>query len=180
MTIRTAADAVRAGIGYLSEDRKQFGVLLDQDVKANTAMAAMKDFHIGGFILDGKIKTVGTEYSQKLRVKTPTVTQLRGKLSGGNQQKVVIGKMLATNPKVLLLDEPSRGIDIGAKAEVFRLVAERARQGLAVIYSTSEVGECLSVAHRIIVMRRGKISAEFGPDASKEQIMAASGEAVIV
>ena len=88
--------------------------------------------------------------------------------------------MLATNPKVLLLDEPSRGIDIGAKAEVFRLVAERARQGLAVIYSTSEVGECLSVAHRIIVMRRGKISAEFGPDASKEQIMAASGEAVIV
>ena len=87
--------------------------------------------------------------------------------------------MLATNPKVLLLDEPSRGIDIGAKAEVFRLIAERAKHGLAVIYSTSEVGECLSVAHRIIVMARGRISAEFGPDVSKEQIMAASGEAVV-
>ena len=91
----------------------------------------------------------------------------------------MIGKMLATNPKVLLLDEPSRGIDIGAKAEVFRLIAERAKHGLAVIYSTSEVGECLSVAHRIVVMSRGRISAEFGPDVSKEQIMAASGEAVV-
>ena len=86
--------------------------------------------------------------------------------------------MLATHPKVLLLDEPSRGIDVGAKAEVFRLVAERARQGLAVIYSTSEVGECLGVAHRIVVMRRGRISAEFGAGASKERIMAASGEAM--
>ena len=99
-----------------------------------------------------------------------------GSLSGGNQQKVVIGKMLATNPSVVLLDEPSRGIDIGAKAEVFRLLAEGAKRGLAVIYSTSEVGECLSVAHRIIVMRKGKISAEFGPDVTKEKIMAASGE----
>ena len=99
-----------------------------------------------------------------------------GSLSGGNQQKVVIGKMLATNPSVVLLDEPSRGIDIGAKSEVFRLLAEGAKRGLAVIFSTSEVGECLSVAHRIIVMARGKISAEFGPDVTKEKIMAASGE----
>ena len=99
-----------------------------------------------------------------------------GSLSGGNQQKVVIGKMLATGPTVILLDEPSRGIDIGAKAEVFKLLAEGARRGLAVVYSTSEVGECLSVAHRIIVMARGKISAEFGPDVTKEKIMAASGE----
>ena len=99
-----------------------------------------------------------------------------GSLSGGNQQKVVIGKMLATNPSVVLLDEPSRGIDIGAKAEVFRLLAEGAKRGLAVVYSTSEVGECLSVAHRIIVMAKGKISAEFGPDVTKERIMAASGE----
>ncbi len=99
-----------------------------------------------------------------------------GSLSGGNQQKVVIGKMLATNPSVVILDEPSRGIDIGAKSEVFKLLAEGARRGLAVLYSTSEVGECLSVAHRIIVMSKGKISAEFGPDATKEEIMAASGE----
>ncbi|RVB97931.1 sugar ABC transporter ATP-binding protein, partial [Mesorhizobium sp. M7A.F.Ca.AU.001.01.1.1] len=102
-----------------------------------------------------------------------------GSLSGGNQQKVVIGKMLTTNPKVILLDEPSRGIDVGAKAEVFRLLSERAAQGLAVVFSTSEVNECLSIAHRIVVMRRGRISAEFGANATKEQIMAASGEAVV-
>ncbi|MEP3671383.1 MAG: ATP-binding cassette domain-containing protein, partial [Hyphomicrobiales bacterium] len=100
-------------------------------------------------------------------------------LSGGNQQKVVIGKMLATGPSVILLDEPSRGIDIGAKAEVFRLLSDRAKEGLAVIYTTSEVGECLSIAHRVIVMHRGKISAEFKGNVTKAEIMAASGEAVV-
>jgi len=92
---------------------------------------------------------------------------------------VVIGKVLATGPKVMLLDEPNRGIDIGAKAEVIRLLGERAAQGLAVVFSTSEVAECLSVAHRIIVMRRGRISAQFGSNVTKEEIMAASGEAVV-
>lgn len=87
--------------------------------------------------------------------------------------------MLATHPKVILLDEPSRGIDIGAKAEVFRLLAENARQGLAVIYSTSEVGECLSIAHRIVVMSKGRISAVFDSSVSKERIMAASGESLV-
>ena len=116
---------------------------------------------------------------RKVTVKTSGPDAAIGSLSGGNQQKVVIGKILATEPKVIMLDEPSRGIDIGAKAEVFRLLAERAREGLAVIYSTSEVGECLSIAHRIIVMHRGRISAEFDSTISKEKIMAASGEAVV-
>jgi erythritol transport system ATP-binding protein len=111
-----------------------------------------------------------------VHIKTEGGNAMIGSLSGGNQQKVVIGKMLATNPTVVLLDEPSRGIDIGAKSEVFKLLAEGARRGLAVVYSTSEVGECLSVAHRIVVMSRGKISAEFGPGVTKEKIMAASGE----
>ena len=113
-----------------------------------------------------------------MTVKTDSGEAPIGSLSGGNQQKVVIGKMLATHPNVLLLDEPSRGIDIGAKAEVFRLLAERAKQGLAVVYSTSEVAECLSIAHRIIVMNKGKIAAEFDANVSKEKIMAASGEAI--
>ena len=111
-----------------------------------------------------------------VHIKTDGGGAMIGSLSGGNQQKVVIGKMLATNPSVVLLDEPSRGIDIGAKSEVFKLLAEGAKRGFAVVYSTSEVGECLSVAHRIIVMSKGKISAEFGPDVTKEKIMAASGE----
>ncbi len=116
---------------------------------------------------------------RNVHIKTAGGHAAIGSLSGGNQQKVVIGKILATHPKVILLHEPSRGIDIGAKAEVFRLLAERATQGLAVIFSTSEVAECLSIAHRIVVMRRGKISAQFGSDVTKEQIMAASGEAVV-
>ena len=90
-----------------------------------------------------------------------------------------MARFWATHPRVILLDEPSRGIDIGAKAEVFRILAERASQGLAVVFSTSEVAECLSIAHRIVVMRRGKISAEFGSNVTKEKIMAASGEAVV-
>ena len=114
-----------------------------------------------------------------VHIKTDGGAAAIGSLSGGNQQKVVIGKMLTTEPRVILLDEPSRGIDIGAKAEVFRILAERARSGLAVVYSTSEVSECLSIAHRIVVMARGRISAEFGSDVTKEQIMAASGEAVV-
>ena len=115
-----------------------------------------------------------------VRIKTAGGGAAIGSLSGGNQQKVVIGKMLTTDPRVILLDEPSRGIDIGAKAEVFRLLCERAAQGLAVLFSTSEVAECLSIPHRVIVMRRGRISAEFGIGATKEEIMAASGEAVVI
>ena len=113
-----------------------------------------------------------------VKVKTDGPGAPIGSLSGGNQQKVVIGKMLATDPSVILLDEPSRGIDIGAKAEVFRILSEYARRGRAVLYSTSEVDECLSIAHRIIVMRRGRIAAEFAHDTTREAIMAASGESL--
>jgi len=116
---------------------------------------------------------------REVTVKTDGPDAPIGSLSGGNQQKVVIGKMLATNPSVLLLDEPSRGIDIGAKGEVFRILANHARQGMAVVYTTSEVGECLAIAHRIIVMRRGRIVAEFTHDTTKEAIMAASGESLV-
>ena len=116
---------------------------------------------------------------REVTVKTDGPDAPIGSLSGGNQQKVVIGKMLATSPSVVLLDEPSRGIDIGAKAEVFRILADHARDGMAVIYSTSEVGECLAIAHRIIVMRRGQIAAEFTHDTTKEAIMAASGESLV-
>src|SRR5699024_8915813 len=121
-------------------------------------------------------RTLVTDAIGAVRVKTDGANAMIGSLSGGNQQKVVIGKMTANNPQVILLDEPSRGIDVGAKAEVFKLLTERAVRGAAVLFSTSEVNECLSIAHRIIVMGRGRIVAEFGPDASKEDIMAASGE----
>ena len=172
IAIHGAADAVRAGIGYLSEDRKQFGLLLDQDIKANTVMAAMRDFNIGGFILDGKIRTVGAEFSEKLRVKTPSVNQLLGKLSGGNQQKVVIAKWLVRNCDILIFDEPTRGIDVGAKEEIYELLETLSAQGKAIIMISSELPEVLRMSHRIAVMAHGRITGVLdNEDATQENIM---------
>ncbi|PIE21648.1 MAG: D-xylose ABC transporter ATP-binding protein [Arachnia propionica] len=172
MRIRSAADAVRAGIGYLSEDRKQYGLLLEQDIKSNTVMAAMKDFSIGGYIMDGKIRTVGLEYSEKLKVKTPSVNQLLGKLSGGNQQKVVIAKWLVRNCDVLIFDEPTRGIDVGAKEEIYTLLEELAGQGKAIVMISSELPEILRMSHRIAVMAHGHITGVLdNEEATQENIM---------
>ena len=169
---RTAADAVRNGMGYLSEDRKQYGILLEQDIKANCVMAAMKDFNIGGFILDGKIRTVGQEYSDKLRVKTPSVNQLLGKLSGGNQQKVVIAKWLVRNCDILIFDEPTRGIDVGAKEEIYELLEQLCGQGKAIIMISSELPEVLRMSNRIAVMAHGHITGILdNEDANQENIM---------
>ena len=172
VAINTAADGVRNGIGYLSEDRKQFGLLLEQDIKQNAVMAAMKDFNIGGFILDGRIRTVGEEYSRRLRVKTPSVNQLLGKLSGGNQQKVVIAKWLIRNCEVLIFDEPTRGIDIGTKAEVHRLLEQLCGQGKAILMISSELPEVLRMSHRIAVMAHGHITGFLdNEEATQENIM---------
>ena len=173
VNIRTAADAVRNGMGYLSEDRKQFGILLEQDIKANTVMAAMRDFNIGGFVLDGKIRTVGQEYSDKLREKTPSVNQLLGKLSGGNQQKVVIAKWLVRNCDILIFDEPTRGIDVGAKEEIYELLEQLCGQGKAIIMISSELPEVLRMSNRIAVMAHGHITGILdNEDADQEKIMA--------
>jgi erythritol transport system ATP-binding protein len=162
------------------EDRQRDGLVQTMSVGSNLSLASIGSF-VKGFLLSLNNERALVDQSiRDVHVKTAGPDASIRSLSGGNQQKVVIGKMLATNPKVILLDEPSRGIDVGAKAEVFRLLSESAKRGLAVVYSTSEVGECLSIAHRIVVMRRGKISAEFGTDATKDDIMAASGEAVVI
>src|SRR6478609_9674504 len=173
------ANRIASGLGLVPEDRQRDGLVQTMTVGTNLSLASIGAFTRGLFTSGGRERELVTDSIRKVHIKTDGGAAAIGSLSGGNQQKVVIGKMLATDPKVILLDEPSRGIDIGAKAEVFKLLAERARQGLAVIYSTSEVNECLSKAHRIIVMHRGRISAEFGADVTKEKIMAASGEAVV-
>jgi erythritol transport system ATP-binding protein len=175
----TIAQRIAKGLAMVPEDRQQDGLVQTMSVGQNLSLASIGAFVKGLFTSIDRERELVDESIRRVTIKTSGGQAAIGSLSGGNQQKVVIGKMLATHPKVLLLDEPSRGIDIGAKAEVFRLLAERARQGLAVIFSTSEVGECLSVAHRIVVMRRGRISAEFGAEVTKEKIMAASGEAVV-
>ncbi|HVW55483.1 MAG TPA: sugar ABC transporter ATP-binding protein [Rhizobiaceae bacterium] len=172
------ADRIAAGLGLVPEDRQRDGLVQTMTVGRNLSLASIGAFARNAILSRSREQALVNDSIRAVQVKTPGGEVPIGSLSGGNQQKVVIGKMLSTDPKVLLLDEPSRGIDIGAKAEVFRLLSERARQGLGVLFSTSEVGECLSIAHRVVVMRRGRISAQFTPDASKEEIMAASGEAV--
>ncbi|PYE20540.1 monosaccharide ABC transporter ATP-binding protein (CUT2 family) [Paraburkholderia silvatlantica] len=180
MASLSIAERIAKGLVLVPEDRQRDGLVPTMSVGSNMSLASIRSFVKGLLMSPTAERDLVGESIRNVHVKTAGAGASIRSLSGGNQQKVVIGKMLATGPKVILLDEPSRGIDIGAKAEVFRLLAENAKKGLAVVYSTSEVGECLSVAHRIIVMRRGKISAEFGPDANKDDIMAASGEAVVV
>jgi erythritol transport system ATP-binding protein len=173
------AERIARGLALVPEDRQRDGLVQTMSVGENLSLASIGAFARRLFLSPARERAMVVETIRSVRVKTAGGAAPIGSLSGGNQQKVVIGKMLTTGPRVILLDEPSRGIDIGAKAEVFRLLAERAARGLAVIFSTSEVAECLSIAHRIIVMRRGRISAQFGADVTKEEIMAASGEAVV-
>ncbi|MHA6644021.1 sugar ABC transporter ATP-binding protein [Mesorhizobium sp. A623] len=175
----TIAQRIDSGLVLVPEDRQRDGLVQTMTVGRNLSLASIEAFSRGLFLSSTRERVLVDDSIRKVTVKTTGGNAMIGSLSGGNQQKVVIGKMLATNPKVILLDEPSRGIDVGAKAEVFRLLSEGATQGLAVIFSTSEVAECLSVAHRIVVMRRGRISAEFDANATKAEIMAASGEAVV-
>lgn len=171
------AERIDRGIGLVPEDRQRDGLVQTFSVGRNLTLASLDQSMSGMTISRQKEKNRARDLINAVTVKTPGPDLNIGGLSGGNQQKVVIGKIVATDPRLMLLDEPSRGIDVGAKAEVFRLLSERARRGVGVLYTTSEVGECLSIAHRIIVMSRGQVTAEFGPDATKDMIMAASGEA---
>jgi len=170
---------IASGLALVPEDRQRDGLVQTMSVGENLTLASIGKFVRGLMLSTRREKQLAEESIRNVTVKTSGAEAAIGSLSGGNQQKVVIGKMLATHPKVILLDEPSRGIDIGAKAEVFRLLAENARQGLAIVYTTSEVGECLSIAHRIVVMSKGRISAVFDSSVTKERIMAASGESLV-
>jgi len=173
------AGRIAKGLALVPEDRQRDGLVHTMSVGENLSLASIGAFVKRMLTSRPRERALVDQSIRNVHIKTAGGSAAIGSLSGGNQQKVVIGKMLATHPKAILLDEPSRGIDIGAKAEVFRLLGERAAQGLAVVYSTSEVQECLSIAHRIVVMSKGRISAEFGPGVTKEDIMAASGEAVV-
>ncbi|NKX49920.1 sugar ABC transporter ATP-binding protein [Arthrobacter deserti] len=176
----TIAERIQAGLGLVPEDRQRDGLVQTMSVGRNLSLASLGKFLKGVVLSRPEEKELIHQMIRDVRVKPAGPGAAIGFLSGGNQQKVVIGKMLATNPKVILLDEPSRGIDIGAKSEVFGLLAELAEKGLAGVYSTSEVGGCLSIAHRVIVMSKGRVAAEFdAAQTTKEQIMAASGEAAV-
>ena len=166
-------DAVRHGIGYLSEDRKRYGLALGMDVEENTVLAAFKKF-IGalGRVNRSKTRATAEQYVKMLAIKTPSIQQKVRNLSGGNQQKVIIGKWLTADTNILIFDEPTRGIDVGAKSEIYHLLNNLAQQGKSIIMISSELPEVLRMSHRVVVMCEGRITGELNiADATQEKIM---------
>jgi ribose transport system ATP-binding protein len=169
------SDAIRYGIGLVPEDRKQQGLFLRMSVAANTVMAKLRDILRLVFIPHGEIQQMADDFIQRLNVRTPSAAQIIGNLSGGNQQKVVIAKWLTLKPRVLILDEPTRGIDVGAKAEIYRLMHTLAEDGVGIIMISSELPEVLGVADRVLVMHEGHITGEFDArNATQDMIMTAA------
>ena len=170
--IRRPEDAVRAGIGYLSEDRKHFGLVVGMDVRNNVALASISRFTGPGGVLDETgMRDAAKRYIGQLAIKTPSDEQEVRLLSGGNQQKVVIAKWLLRDCDILIFDEPTRGIDVGAKSEIYRLLNELAAAGKAIIVISSELPEILRLSHRIAVMCEGRLTGILPARASQEDIM---------
>lgn len=173
--IKTPQDAVKCGIGYLSEDRKRYGIVVAKTVAENSTMANLENFMKGIFIDKKKESETAQQYVETLKTKTPSVDQLVVNLSGGNQQKVVIAKWLVRNCDILIFDEPTRGIDVGAKSEIYLLISELAAQGKSIIMISSEMTEILRMSDRIIVMCEGRKTGELDiSEASQERIMHAA------
>lgn len=173
--IKTPQDAVKCGIGYLSEDRKRYGIVVGKTVAENSTMASLENFMKGIFIDKKKENEVAQQYVETLKTKTPGVDQLVVNLSGGNQQKVVIAKWLVRNCDILIFDEPTRGIDVGAKSEIYQLMSELAAQGKSIIMISSEMTEILRMSDRIVVMCEGRKTGELDiSEATQERIMHAA------
>ena len=171
--IKSPADAARHRIGYLSEDRKKFGLLLNQDVKFNVTLGSVAElFSARGFLRGRRMAARSTEYVKSLQIKTPSIHQPAKTLSGGNQQKLVIAKWLLKGCDILIFDEPTRGIDVGAKEEIYKLMNDLVREGRSVIMISSELPEVLRMSHRIAVMSEGRLTAVLdAANASQESIM---------
>ncbi|MCI5528938.1 MAG: sugar ABC transporter ATP-binding protein [Blautia sp.] len=173
--IKSPMDAVKCGIGYLSEDRKRFGIVVGKSVAENSTMANLDEFMSGIFINKKKEAEVAQKYVESLKTKTPNVDQLVVNLSGGNQQKVVIAKWLVRNCDILIFDEPTRGIDVGAKSEIYHLMNELVAEGKSIIMISSEMTEILRMSDRIVVMCEGKKTGEIDiSEATQENIMHAA------
>jgi ribose transport system ATP-binding protein len=171
--IHSPADAVKLGIAYLSEDRKRYGLALGMNVETNIVLASLNRFMSSfGRIDTRRTRAVAEQRVQDLGIKTPNVHQRARNLSGGTQQKVVIAKWLTADTDILIFDEPTRGIDVGAKSEIYHLLNELAREGKSIIMISSELPEILRMSHRIIVMCEGRLTGELdGATATQEQIM---------
>lgn len=176
VAIHSPADAVKAGIGWVPEDRKLHGLVLGMDVQENTTLAILQRLaNWLGAVRQKKARQVTADYIKTLSIATPGLRQTVRNLSGGNQQKVVLAKWLSTEPKLLIMDEPTRGIDIGAKAEVHALMSQLAQRGMGILMISSEMPEIIGMSDRVIVMCQGRITGEFQRGAfDQEQIMTAA------
>ncbi|MGD9093566.1 MAG: ATP-binding cassette domain-containing protein, partial [Anaerolineales bacterium] len=179
---KTPQDAIQMGIGYLPDDRKEEGLVLMSTVRNNIVLPILSRLSSYGWVNDHKTYDVANEYKDNLNIQTPSLDGSVEYLSGGNQQKVIMAKWLASNCRLLILDSPTQGIDVGAKIEIYKLIAGHVKNGGAVILVSSELPELLAIADRILVMRAGKAAGEVEAiKSSQEEIlhMAAAGSMVI-
>jgi rhamnose transport system ATP-binding protein len=176
VNIRGPEDAIRLGIAYVPEDRGRQGLITAMDVGQNVSITRLKQLTRGPFLDFKAEKTLAEDYVARLRIKTPNVRETVRNLSGGNQQKIVVAKWLATKPRILIVDEPTRGIDVGARAEIHRLIVSLARdEGLAVVVISSDMQEVLRLADRILVMHEGRVTGEFTrANATQESVLTAA------
>lgn len=177
-TIDSPASAIEKGLAFLTEDRKKSGLFLVLSVMENMSIVKMTDYSAkGGFVNHGNMAKDCLEQIKRLNIKTPTMDQIINNLSGGNQQKVLIARWLLAQPKILILDEPTRGIDVGAKAEIYRLISELASRGVAIIMVSSELPEIIGMSDRVMVMHGGRITGILDKeDADQETILSLASE----
>jgi putative multiple sugar transport system ATP-binding protein len=169
---RSVSEAIEHGIAYATEDRKVYGLNLIDDIKRNISGAALGKLASGGWVDDGKEFEVANSYRTSMNIKAPTVLSITGKLSGGNQQKVVLSKWMFSDPDVLILDEPTRGIDVGAKYEIYTIINKLADDGKGVLVISSELPELLGICDRIYTLSAGHITGEVSrADATQEVLM---------
>ena len=157
---RSPLDSMAAGISMLPEDRKEGGLFMDFTIAANVAAANLPEYTHGGLLADGEVARVAEEYVKELRIATPSVKREVRNLSGGNQQKVLLAKWLARKPRILLVDEPTRGVDVGSKADIYRILRDLAASGIALLVVSSDLPEVLAISHRIVVMSEGRVAGE--------------------
>lgn len=170
--ISQPAEAVAYGICYLSEDRKRYGCLLDKSIAENSVLSTLMNYRRGGFIDDAKIERDAAEFNTMLKTKTPSMQQIMKNLSGGNQQKVIVAKWLIRNSDIFIFDEPTRGIDIGAKSEMYTLMEDLVSKGKSIIMISSELSEIQRLSDRVVVMCEGKVTATLDiEDVTQEEVM---------
>ncbi|MDR1929433.1 MAG: ATP-binding cassette domain-containing protein [Treponema sp.] len=172
VNLNTISRAIEHGVAYVTEDRKEYGLVLIQTIKENITLAKLKKIARGNVVNEHEEIAAAEDFRKRLNTKTPSILQLAGNLSGGNQQKVVLSKWLFSDPQILILDEPTRGIDVGAKHEIYTIINTLASQGMACLFISSEMPEIIGMSDRIYVMSEGKITTELpGKTATQEEIM---------